>query len=57
MIIPKHRECDFCGKYLGGRREMYYVIKSKHNTFGTKKHDICSECMYAIKQEIEKRCN
>ena len=57
MIIPKHRECDFCGKYLGGRRDVYYIIKSKHNTFGTRKHDICSECMYAIEQEIEKRCN
>lgn len=57
MIIPKHRECDFCGKYLGGRRDVYYIIKSKHNTFGTRKHDICSECMYTIEQEIEKRCN
>lgn len=56
MIIPKHRECDFCGKYLGGRREMYYVIKSK-GSLGNRKHDVCSECMYAIKQEIEKRCS
>ena len=55
MIIPRHRECDFCGKYLGGRRERRYIIKSKVRGLGTIKHDVCSGCMYALEQELEKK--
>lgn len=54
MVIPRHHECDFCGKNLGGRRERRYIIKSK-GRLGTRKHDVCSECMYEIEREIEKR--
>lgn len=56
MVIPRHRECDICGRDLGGRRERRYVVKSK-GSLGTIKHDICSECWYALEQEIEKRCS
>lgn len=56
MVIPRHHECDFCGKDLSGRRERRYIIKSK-GSLGTRKHDVCSECMYEIEREIEKRCS
>ena len=53
MVIPRHHACDFCGKNLGDRRDMYYIIKSKHNTFGTTKHDICPKCMDKIIKGVE----
>lgn len=53
MVIPRHHECDFCGKDLSDRR---YIIKSK-GSLGTRKHDVCSDCMYEIAREIEKRCS
>lgn len=56
MVIPRHYECDICGKPIGSRIGRRYIIKSK-GSLGTRKHDICSECMYAIEQEIEKRCS
>ena len=56
MVIPRHYVCDFCGKDLSDRRERRYIIKSKVRGFGTIKHDVCSECMYDLEQEIEKKC-
>lgn len=51
MVIPRHHECDFCGKNLSGRRERCYIIKSK-GSLGIRKHDVCSECMYEIEREL-----
>ena len=56
MVIPRHYECDICGKDLGDRHERRYIIKSK-GSLGTRKHDICSECMCVLEREVLKRCD
>lgn len=51
MIIPRHRECNFCGQEVGINKR-YFIIKSKNivTSFrGTASdninYDICEDCM------------
>ena len=52
MIIPRHKECDFC-REPGGVNKRYFKIKSKNYLVGfagscsdNKTHHICEDCMH-----------
>lgn len=57
MIIPRHKECDFCRKPVGVNKR-YFKIKSKVYYVGyascsdNRTHHICEDCMYHIMSEI-----
>lgn len=55
MIIPRHKECDFCGQEVGVNKR-YFKIKSKNYlvSYGgscsdNRTHHICEDCMHEFK--------
>lgn len=52
MIIPRHRECNFCGQEVGINKR-YFIIKSKNIALGyagavsdNRNYDMCEDCMH-----------
>lgn len=55
MIIPRHKECDFCGQVVGVNMR-YFKIKSKNILVGyagscsdNRTYHICEDCMEEFK--------
>ena len=60
MVIPRHKECDICGREVGVNLR-YYTIKSKNIRWEyegpvtyNRKHHICENCMNHIRNYIQK---
>lgn len=59
MIIPRHKECDFCGEPVGVNKR-YFIIKSKDYLVGyagscsdNRTHHICEDCMHRLTSAAE----
>lgn len=61
MIIPRHKECDFCGEPVGVNKR-YFIIKSKNYLVGYAgscsdniTHHICEDCMYEFEKYLQSK--
>lgn len=61
MVIPRHKECDLCGRVVGINLR-YFIVKSKCYYVGyaggcsdNKKHHICEDCMSLICEYVREK--